>query len=243
MRFALKLLTILFCCVSLRATCTTPCIDSQLVTLNGPASGTTPAMNNTGATSLWVLESCFTQNCDATTVTTASPTTSLTCNASVSVGGGTARLCYSLTPTVGSAQTVSFASCSAACSLYTMSLSGTAAIDGSITSASTMTISLSSFQGTGVTTSGNNEIVVSTLGTYCGSSGTLAIDSSFNLAQGTCSNTLMDGGISYRLLTTAGSVNPTWSNGVGLFSGAVIFNIALSAPSAGGTKHRNKTIF
>jgi hypothetical protein len=213
-------------------------LDSQKI--SNTTTGTTPAMVNTGATSLVVSVGCYLQDCSTLTITS-SPANTFTCSANIAATGAGATanhmLCYKLSPTVSGAQTVSFSGCTAACSIWAASFSGTATLDGSIVGAGSSG-STASQQGGSLTTGTNNELVVSGLGAYCTAAcdymtviNTVGIDSSFTILQMDGSNAIVDGGIAYKVVTLAGAVNPAWlaTAGANQFTaGAVVHNVALN---------------
>jgi hypothetical protein len=222
------------------ATCTTPCKDTQFFATNG-ATGTTPAMNNTGATALIVLGSCFSQDCSGITITS-SPGNTFTCLTSLSGATSSAILCYALTPIVSSSQTVSYSGCSVGCGVFAMSLTGTGALDGSPGFVSHLDSggTVSSFQPGSISTSQSNSVVISGMGGYCTSSfGIISIDSSYTIGVSQCLATAMDGGIAYKVISAAGATNPTWSITSANWQNAAGYNIAFLAAATSTASQPN----
>lgn len=157
------------------------------------------------------------------------------CSSSGTAAASDIRFFYIASPVVGAAHTVSLSSGGAAVypSIAMIALSGTAAspLDQQNCGPATTTGDTTRQPGS-VTPSENSEIVITGVG-LGGSNGSIAIDSSFTIADsnGVNAGQGFGDGLAYIIQTSAGAVNPTWSATAPDFRASVIATFKAS----GGT--------
>ncbi len=227
-----------------------PCIASGQC--SNASTCTISGLNNTGATVFGAQLSCFLQDCSGVTVSTTSPSNVFVCLPNLPATGVGAvingMLCYKLSPSVGASQSVTITGCTAACTVWFESLSGTVALDGSAVG-SASTGSSNSRQAGSITASGPGEVVITGLGAYCTAACTylavtpnIGLDSGFTIVQQNGSNAVAGGGIGFKVVT--GSANPAWITDPGTSSqfdgGSVAYNLAFTAPASSTTGPRHK---
>lgn len=140
-------------------------------------------------------------------------------------------ICYN--PTVGAAHTVSDDGIYASATVYYFNGSTSSPFDAETGGAHNF--SVSTIQPGSITPAEDNELFVTTLGKFDGSS--IAIDSGFSTPLGVSFSSGVHFGVygSYKIQTTGGAENPTWTNGANAANSVAMatFKAAVVAPPSG----------
>lgn len=132
---------------------------------------------------------------------------------------GTSRLFFSVGPTVGAGHTFTIAGAATFCSIEVAAFSGAASSPFDQQNGSVMTSSSSpvlTYQPGSVTPTEDNELVVSgVMGRDNAGVQTYSIDSSFTISNQNAgvANFALSSAMAYKIQTTAGAENPTWTVG------------------------------
>jgi hypothetical protein len=148
------------------------------------------------------------------------------------------RWYYAINPTVGSGHTFTFSNSSAFCSLAVLAFSGadtTAPFDQENGASAA---AVTSHQPGSVTPSVNDEVLVATLS--FDSSNTISVNSSFTVATQVDLGTCYGIAAAYKVQTSAGAENPTfsWSSSANVSAAIATFKSAGGAPPASTLRSR-----
>lgn len=206
----------------------------------GANGGTTGSIDTTGATLLAVVVATWQGGTDGTeSVTDNKGNTYSKATLYPHTSSPAVRLFYCVGGTVGSGHTFTYSDTNSYAAILATAWSGTAtssAFDqenGSNTGAAG-----TSRQPGSVTPTEDNELLISGL-CWDGSISGLGIDSSFTLldSQAYSAANNMGGAVGYKIQTTAGAENPTWSWTSSVFSAADIATFKAAAPAGRTTKN------
>lgn len=202
-----------------------------------PDSVTSSSIDSTGANLIVLGLSFYSFSSPAGTLTDSKSNTwaALTLYEEVGTTGASSKLYYCYAPTVGSGHTFTWSSTTTYPSIYVEAFSGSASSPFDVQNGATVINNINCQPGS-VTPSVDNEIVVALAGFYTpnadlGSS--VSVGSSFAITDQLTyvPSTSLGGALAYKIQTSAGTENPTWTGNIALNWAA---SIATFKAAAGG---------